>query len=97
MGPLETITGFEWDKGNDQKNAMHGVSTAEAEQVFLNEPLVVLDDLKHSEAEQRFHALGQNSEGRLLHITFTIRTGKIRIISARDMHRKERTIYEQEA
>jgi uncharacterized protein len=97
MGPLEKITGFEWDKGNEQKNAKHCVTPAEAEQVFLNEPLVVLDDLKHSNAEQRFHALGQTSEGRLLHITFTIRTGKIRIISARDMHRKERTIYEQEA
>jgi len=97
MGPLEKITGFEWDKGNDQKNAKHGVSPAEAEQVFPNEPLVVLDDLKHSDAEQGFHALGQTSEGRLLHITFTLRIGKIRIISARDMHRKERSIYEQEA
>jgi len=64
---------------------------------FLNEPLVILDDPKHSDVEQRFHALGQTSNGRMLHITFAIRTGKIRIISARDMHRKERTIYEQEA
>lgn len=97
MGPFEKITGFEWDKGNHQKNTKHGVMPAEAEQVFLNEPLMVLDDLKHSEVEQRFHALGQTSEGRLLHITFTIRTSKIRVISARDMHRKERAIYEQEA
>lgn len=97
MEPLEKITGFEWDKGNEQKNAKHGVTPAEAEQVFLNEPLIVLDDLKHSDSEQRFHALGQTSEGRLLHITFTIRTSKIRIISARDMHRKERIIYEQAA
>ena len=97
MWPVEKITGFEWDRGNEQKNAKHGVSPAEAEQVFLNEPLLVLEDLKHSEAEQRFHVLGQTSEGRLLHLTFTIRIGKIRIISARDMHRKERTVYEQEA
>jgi len=97
MGPLEKITGFEWDKGNEQKNVKHGVTPAEAEQVFLNEPLVVLDDLKHSGNEQRFHALGQTGEGRLLHITFTIRTNMIRVISARDMHRKEREIYEQEA
>jgi uncharacterized protein len=97
MGPLERITGFEWDKGNEQKNVKHGVAPVEAEQVFLNEPLVVLDDLKLSDVEQRFHALGQTSEGRLLHITFTIRPSKIRIISVRDMHRKERTIYEQEA
>jgi uncharacterized protein len=97
MGPFEKIIGFDWDKGNEQKNVKHGVSPAEAEQAFLNEPLVVLDDLKHSGKEPRFHALGQTSEGRLLHITFTIRMSKIRVISARDMHRKERAIYEQEA
>lgn len=97
MGPLERITGFERDKGNEQKNVKHGVTPAEAEQVFMNEPLVVLDDLKHSGNEKRFHSLGQTSDGRLLHITFTIRTSKIRVISARDMHRKERAIYEQEA
>jgi uncharacterized DUF497 family protein len=96
MGPFEKITGFEWDKGNGQKNIKHGVTPAEAEQIFLNEPLIVLDDLKHSELEQRFHALGQTGEGRLLQITFTIRGTMIRVISARDMHRKERTIYEQE-
>lgn len=97
MGPVDKITGFDWDKGNEQKNVKHGVTPAEAEQVFLNEPLVVLDDLKHNDTEPRFHALGQTSDGRLLHVTFTIRTSKIRVISARDMHRKERTIYEQEA
>lgn len=97
MGPFDRITGFEWDKGNEQKNAKHGVNPAEAEQVFLNEPIVVLDDLKHSKTEPRFHALGQTSDGRMLHVTFTIRTNRIRVISARDMHRKERAIYEQEA
>jgi uncharacterized protein len=96
MGPFDNITGFEWDNGNQQKNVKHGVAPAEAEQVFLNEPLIVLDDLKHSDIEQRFHALGQTSEGRLLHISFTIRASRIRVISARDMHRKERAIYEQE-
>ena len=96
MGPLDRISGFEWDNGNQQKNVKHGVAPAEAEQVFLNEPLIVLDDLKHSDTEQRFHALGKTYEGRFLQITFTIRTSRIRVISARDMHRKERTAYEQE-
>jgi uncharacterized DUF497 family protein len=96
MEPFNKITGFEWDSGNEQKNVKHGVTTAEAEQVFLNEPLLVLDDLKHSDSETRYHALGQTTEGRLLHITFTISTSKIRVISTRDMHRKERAIYEQE-
>jgi uncharacterized DUF497 family protein len=97
MEPFEAIVSFEWDKGNEHKNAKHGVTSAEAEQVFLNQPLVVLDDLKHSLVEPRYHALGITSEGRLLHVTFTIRTNKIRVISVRDMHRKERTVYEQEA
>jgi hypothetical protein len=52
---------------------------------------------KHDETEPRFHALGKTLEGRRLHITFTLRAADqlIRAISARDMHRKERVIYEQ--
>jgi uncharacterized DUF497 family protein len=70
---------------------------AEAEQVFFNSPLLVLPDPRHSGAELRFHALGKTNEGRRLHITFMLRDAGqfIRVISARDMHRKERVIYEQ--
>ena len=70
---------------------------AEAEQVFFNEPLLLIADMKHSQGELRFHALGQTDDGRTLHITFTLRISgeKIRVISARDMHKKERAIYEQ--
>jgi uncharacterized protein len=81
MELFDKISGFEWDKGNEQKNAKHGVTNAEAEQVFLNEPFVILDDLKHSETEPRFHALGQTGEGRLLNVTFTIRATRMRVIS----------------
>jgi len=65
--------------------------------VFFNLPLLVLPDPRHSDAELRFHALGKTSEARRLHITFTLRDAGqfIRVISARDMHRKERVIYEQ--
>ncbi len=97
MIDLTKITDFDWDEGNARKNQKHGVSTAESEQVFFNEPLLLLADMKHSEAEQRFHALGKTDEGRILHITFTLRNSgqRIRVISARDMHKKERMIYEQ--
>lgn len=97
MIDLPRIVGFEWDEGNARKNDKHAVSMAEAEQVFFNAPLLVLSDVLHSQREARFHALGKTDEGRRLHITFTLRrAGKlIRVISARDMHRKERTIYEQ--
>ncbi|GAB3342639.1 BrnT family toxin [Chromohalobacter beijerinckii] len=92
------VTGFDWDEGNARKNAeKHGVSQAEAEAIFFNEPLLVLEDSKHSQAEARFHALGETDDERLLHITFTLRKDDtlIRVISARDMHRKERGVYEQ--
>ena len=78
------------------KGEKHSVTAAEAEQVFVNEPLVVLEDVAHSVAEPRWHALGHTNERRLLHVTFTLRAGgtRVRVISARPMHRKERTIYE---
>ena len=91
------ITGFDWDEGNTGKNEKHGVLTAESEQVFFNMLLLVLEDSEHSLLELRFHALGKTDGGRRLHVTFTLRHAaeKIRIISARDMHRKERLIYEK--
>lgn len=97
MIDLAMITGFDWDAGNARKNDKHGVSMAEAEQVFFNAPLLLLDDAKHSQQEARHHALGRTDEGRLLHLTFTLRKSGslVRVISARDMHRKERMIYEQ--
>ena len=90
------IAGFDWDNGNARKNEKHGVSMAESEQVFFNAPLLLVEDSKHSYQERRLHALGITDDSRLLHITFTIRHGEqIRVISARDMHRKERTVYEK--
>jgi uncharacterized DUF497 family protein len=97
MIDLAAIVGFEWDDGNARKNEKHGVTTAEAEQVFFNAPLLLLADEKHSQQEARHHALGRTDAGRLLHLAFTLRQSGslIRVISARDMHRKERAIYEQ--
>lgn len=92
------ITGFDWDTGNAGKSVeKHDVTQFEAEQVFFNQPLLVLADTGHSQDEARFHALGKTDTVRFLHITFTLRTNKslIRVISARDMHRKEKVIYEQ--
>lgn len=97
MIDLNTVTGFNWDDGNARKNEKHGVSMAEAEQAFFNAPLLMLEDAAHSQTEPRVHALGKTDAGRALHITFTLRQSGtlIRVISARDMHRKERAIYEQ--
>ncbi|AYG62356.1 BrnT family toxin [Rhizobium jaguaris] len=96
----ERITGFDWDAENARKSVeKHDVSQAEAEQVFFNEPLLMVPDARHSAEERRIHPLGRTDDGRLLHITFTLRQNetKIRVISARDMSRKERSYYEQDA
>jgi len=92
------VKGFDWDAGNERKSLeKHAASRFEAEQVFFNQPLLILVDKKHSQIEDRYHALGRTNDARLLHITFTLRSADtlIRVISARDMHRKERIIYEQ--
>ena len=97
MIDLNGVMGFDWDDGNARKNDKHGVSMAEAEQFFFNAPVLLLEDEAHSRQEIRVHALGQTDTGRGLHITFTLRQAGalIRVISARDLHRKERAIYEQ--
>lgn len=96
---FKIVEGFDWDSGNARKNEKHGVTQAEAEQIFVNDPLLILPDDKHSLGEPRFQALGKTNDGRLLHVTFTLRSNKtkIRVISARSMHVKERRRYEQEA
>lgn len=87
---------FEWNKGNINKNLKkHNVTDREAEEVFRNKPLFINKDTRHSDKEARFQALGKTNKGRLLFISFTIRKNKVRIISARDMSRKERREYEE--
>lgn len=95
----DRITGFEWDAGNRSKSLKHGVSDGEAEQVFFSQALLILEDVRHSGRESRFHALGQTVDRRRLHVTFTLRDDgcRIRVISAWDMHRKERAIYDAKA
>ena len=90
------ITGFQWDEGNSAKTGQrHGVTQAEAEQVFLNRPLVVGEASKHSSQETRQFVLGRTDQGRELTIVFTLRGSLLRVISARPMSRKERRVYAQ--
>lgn len=99
MIDFSRIERFEWDDGNRRKSAdKHGVSPAEAEQVFLNTPLLLFHDTGHSTDEQRFHAYGKTHAGRLLQIAFTLRRDAtlLRVISGRPMSAKERARYAQE-
>ena len=93
---LNQLTGFQWDEGNINKNLYkHRVENWECEQVFFNEPLIILDDPKHSSSEKRWAAFGKTDAGRLLTVIFTKRDSLIRVISAKTMKRKERTFYEK--
>jgi uncharacterized protein len=93
------ITGFEWDKGNKEKNkTKHNVETDESEEVFFNDPLFVYDKI-HSQGEERFLAYGITDKEKLLILSFTIRgekNDKIKIISSRDQHKKEREYYKKQ-
>lgn len=93
---LDDCSGFDWDDGNSDKNwVTHGVACGEAEEVFFNVPLVLAPDMAHSEAEDRYYGLGVTNGGRPLFVVFTTRGDLIRVISARDMSRRERRTYEQ--
>lgn len=92
--PLFLPRSFQWDDGNRRKNKeKHDVSIQECEQVFSNQPLILLDDPRHSIQEPRWFALGRTPTDRQLSLVFTIRHDQIRIISARDMSKRERSIY----
>jgi uncharacterized DUF497 family protein len=91
---LDRFTGFDWDEGNRGKNwEKHQVSDSECEQVFFNQPLLLFPDVEHSEEEQRYYVLGRTDRGRRLFVVLTPRGDMIRIISARDMTKRERAFY----
>ena len=91
---LKDCQGFEWDKGNTSKSWFkHGVSPFETEEIFFNQPLIIIEDVQHSQEETRFYALGKSDQERLLFVCFTIRRHLIRVISSRDMNKKEREVY----
>ena len=95
MKYLGQWAGFDWDAGNRGKNAAHRVLDDECEEVFFNLPLLVSSDDAHSTRENRYHVLGRTHAGRRLFMAFTTRGAQIRVISARDMTRNERRVYDE--
>jgi uncharacterized protein len=96
MVDLSNVTGFEWDSGNETKNAKHRVTCRHAEEIFSNAPLWITDDVAHSTTEERARAIGVTNEGPVLVVAFTLRGDgtRIRVISARTASRRERMEYE---
>ena len=93
---FEQFAGFQWDNGNIDKNLhKHDVENWECEQIFFNEPLIILEDQKHTPMEKRWAAFGKTDFNRLLTVIFTKRGKLLRVISARDMNKKEKKYYEE--
>lgn len=88
---------FDWDKGNTSKNRKHQVEDREAEEAFFDRRSVIYRDVLHSQVEERYVLIGQTSQARLLYVIFTYRDDKVRIVSARDIKRKENKFYEKRA
>ena len=99
MGELDkalSAAEFEWDRGNIEKNwERHRVAYVECEEVLLGGQFIIAKDTAHSTEEDRYRVLGKTDEGRILFLAFTLRGGRIRVITARDANKKERKAYEE--
>jgi uncharacterized DUF497 family protein len=93
---FDNFVGFQWDRGNINKNLIkHNIEKWECEQIFFNKPILVLEDTRHSVSEKRWAAFGKTDSDRLLVVVFTKRGKMLRVISARDMNKKEKQFYEK--
>ena len=93
---FEQFSGFQWNEGNFNMNLdKRNVESWECEQIFFNEPLIILDDPKYSLLEKRWSAFGMTDSDRLLTVIFTNRGKLLSVIFARDMNQKERKFYEE--
>lgn len=87
---------FDWDEGNINKNwDKHRVHHLECEEIFFNEPIVIKVEKRGVSQEERLSALAVTNEGRFLFVVFTMRRGRTRVVSARDMNKKERKTYHE--
>lgn len=91
----KNISEFEWDTGNVEHIKKHNVKNVECEEAFFDEEKVGFKDILHSKTEERFILLGKTRKGRLLYVVFIKKGGKIRVISARDVNKKEVYLYEK--
>jgi len=91
---------FEWDEANKQHIQKHSVKPSECEESFFDENKKIYKDLLHSQHEKRYILLGRTQKERLLYIVFTLRgekSEKVRVVSARDINKRELQLYNSEA
>jgi uncharacterized protein len=87
---------FDWDENKAASNLLkHGVSFDEAKTVFDDPLYVDFYDPAHSDDEDRYLIVGESNQRRLLIVSYTQRGSLIRLISAREVTRTEREVYEE--
>jgi uncharacterized protein len=87
---------FDWDENKAASNLFkHGVSFDEAKTVFDDPLYVDFYDPAHSDDEERYLIVGESNQRRLLIVSYTERVRLIRLISAREVTRTEREVYEE--
>jgi hypothetical protein len=92
---IDQMTAFQWDYGNQKKNFLkHHVSNPECEEAFFDHSKKIFKDVLHSANEHRFILLGKTKNDRVLFVVFTLRSAKVRVISARELNLKERHLYD---
>lgn len=88
---------FEWDFEKAESNIeKHGISFEEASTVFGDPLSLTINDPLHSTGEERMVQIGISHQNRFLVVVYTERGNNIRIISARNAAKKERTNYESD-
>ncbi len=87
---------FDWDMANRTKSrTKHNVSVGEVEEVFNSGVALPLGiQVSPPASEERLGIVGPTITGRMLQVVFTLREGRVRPISARPAHHKERKQYE---
>ncbi len=92
---MKKRTDFQWDESKEQLNQeKHGVSFSLAQLAFLDSNRIILEDVSHSQRENRFYCVGRVAEG-ILTVRFTYRDKQIRIIGA-GYWRKGKRLYEKQ-
>lgn len=86
---------FDWDEGNLRKMTKHLINDKEGESAFYDARKIIRYDSQHSDEELRYVCIAKSNQNRILFVVFTIRAGKIRIISARKANKKEERAYQQ--
>ena len=96
IGKLKECNGFDWDKGNELESWLkHNITKQECEEIFFNRPFIVANEENHSKYEERFYCFGETNMKKGLFLFFTTRNNKIRVISARNMSKKEKEAYKK--